>query len=136
MGNSLTGASGQYGDTLQELLGNEWDVVWKGVSGNTTIQMLSRFQDDIIEPGDAAYVVILGGVNDIAGNTWEEGYRALDIQNRLQQMYTMAHNAGIKVVGLTVTPFCGDEWVAFMWNNGKRDTGLSQYMDNEYRYKY
>ena len=109
MGNSLTGASGQYGDTLQELLGNEWDVVWKGVSGNTTIQMLSRFQDDIIEPGDAAYVVILGGVNDIAGNTWEEGYRALDIQNRLQQMYTMAHNAGIKVVGLTVTPFCGDD---------------------------
>ena len=27
------------------------------------------------------------------------------IENNLQQMYTMAHNAGIKVVALTMTPY-------------------------------
>src|ERR1700681_4754729 len=40
----------------------------RGISGQTTPQMLVRFRQDVIDLHPAV-VVILGGVNDIAGNT-------------------------------------------------------------------
>jgi hypothetical protein len=33
MGDSLTGTSGNYGTTLQTLLGSNWQVIWKGIPG-------------------------------------------------------------------------------------------------------
>jgi lysophospholipase L1-like esterase len=60
--------------------------------------MLARFQSDVIDPGDAAYVIIWGGANDIRLVTPEES------ETSLQAMYTMAHDAGIKVVAVTITP--------------------------------
>lgn len=103
MGDSLTSTSGHYGSHLSAVLGPSWSVVYKGVSGNTTAQMLSRFNGDVIALGDAEYVVVWGGVNDIA-----QGVSAAVIESNLQAMYNAAHDSGIKVVAVNITPFCGD----------------------------
>lgn len=91
-----------YGQYLNNLLGSNWRVINKGISGNTTTQMLARFHADIIAPGDAQAVVIWGGVNDARTDV-----SAVTIQSNLQEMYTMAHDAGIPVIALNVTPWKG-----------------------------
>jgi lysophospholipase L1-like esterase len=101
MGDSLTDA-GVYETELIKLLGPYWVTIEKGKSGDTTPGMLARFQTDVIDPGDAAYVIIWGGINDLRLLTKE------DTETSLQAMYTMAHNAGIKVVAVTITPYNSD----------------------------
>jgi uncharacterized protein (TIGR02145 family) len=99
MGNSIT-ASGRYENVLNGLLGDGWGVVNLGISGQTTAQMLTRFNHDVIAPGDAKYVIVLGGVNDVRYSR-----TAAQIESDLQSMYTAAHNAGIKVVAVSILPF-------------------------------
>ncbi len=101
MGDSLT-AYGYYPSSLDTLLGDGWQVINHGISGHLTSQMLSRFTADVITPGGAEYVVILGGIGDIVN-----GVSAATIESNLQAMYTAAHNAGIAVVAVTVLPWKG-----------------------------
>ena len=97
MGDSLS--NNTYESALTNLLGSSWNVNSKGIGGNTTTQMLDRFSADVIV-GDAEYVVILGGINDVLA-----GVSASTIQSNLQSMYTAAHNNGSKVIAITITPF-------------------------------
>jgi lysophospholipase L1-like esterase len=97
MGDSLT-LAGVYEIELIKLLGPYWVTIERGKSGDSTPGMLARFQTDVIDYGDAAYVIIWGGTNDIRWLTKE------DTQTSLQAMYTLANNAGIKVVAVTITP--------------------------------
>ena len=69
----------------------------KGISGNTTVQMLARFQADVIDL-DPYCVVIEGGTNDIAQRSDEA------ILSNLKQMTEMAQAAKIKVVLGSVPP--------------------------------
>lgn len=73
----------------------------RGISGQTTPQMLIRFHPDVIalEP---KVVVILAGTNDIAGNTGPTTLRA--IEDNLAAMSEMAHAHGIRVVLASVLP--------------------------------
>jgi lysophospholipase L1-like esterase len=97
IGDSLTDA-GVYEAELVALLGPNWVTIEMGRSADTTSDMLARFQTDVIDYGDAAYVIIWGGTVDILSLTEEES------EMNLQAMYTMAQNAGIKVVAVTITP--------------------------------
>ena len=97
MGDSLTEA-GIYETDLIARLGPGWTTINLGRSGDKTSDMLARFQTDVIDPGDARYVIIWGGVVDIYTN------QAEDTAINLQAMYTMAQNAGIKVVAVNITP--------------------------------
>jgi lysophospholipase L1-like esterase len=73
----------------------------RGISGQTTPQMLIRFRPDVIALKPRA-VVILAGTNDIAGNT---GPMTLeDIQGNLQSMAELAKANGIRVVLASVLP--------------------------------
>ena len=69
----------------------------KGISGNTTVQMLSRFQEDVIDL-DPYCVVIEGGTNDIAQRSDEA------ILSYLKRMVEQAQQAGISVVLGSVPP--------------------------------
>ncbi len=73
----------------------------RGISGQTTPQMLLRFKRDVIDLKPKA-VVILAGTNDIAGNTGPMGNE--DIQGNLASMSQLAHANNIKVVMASVTP--------------------------------
>lgn len=73
----------------------------RGISGQTTPQMLLRMFADVIELKPAA-MVLLAGTNDIAGNT---GPATLtQIGHNLQATTELAQAHGIKVILCTVVP--------------------------------
>jgi lysophospholipase L1-like esterase len=97
MGNSIT-EGWQYIDTL--FFKNK-QFVNRGISGQTTPQMLLRFRQDVIRLNPYA-VVILAGINDIAQNT---GYIPVeDIFGNIQSMAELAKASGIKVILSSVLP--------------------------------
>ena len=73
----------------------------RGISGQTTPQMLIRFRPDVIAHR-AKVVVILAGTNDLAGNTGPTTLEA--IQDNLQSMAELASANGIRVVLASVLP--------------------------------
>lgn len=82
----------------------------RGISGQTTPQMLLRFRQDVIDLKPAV-VVILAGVNDIAGNT---GPSSLEmIADNLASMAELAKANKIKVIMCSVLPAYD-----FPWNPG------------------
>jgi len=75
----------------------------RGISGQTTPQMLIRFRPDVIDLKPSA-VVILAGTNDIAGNT---GPMTLEqIEANLSSMADLARANGIKLILASVMPVC------------------------------
>jgi lysophospholipase L1-like esterase len=79
----------------------------RGISGETTPQMLVRFRQDVIDPGASA-VVILAGTNDLAGNT---GPMTLEqTEENLASMADMATANGIKVVLCSILPAFDYPW--------------------------
>lgn len=75
----------------------------RGISGQTTPQMLLRFRQDVLDLKPKV-VVILGGANDIAGNTGPESQE--DIEGYLESMTELAQANGIRVVLSSLTPVC------------------------------
>ena len=75
--------------------------VGRGISGQTTPQMLIRFRPDVIALKPKA-VVILAGTNDIAGNTGPMTDE--EIEGNLQSMAELAKANGIKVILASITP--------------------------------
>ena len=79
----------------------------RGISGQTTPQMLVRFRQDVIDLHPEA-VVILAGTNDIAGNT---GPSTLEmIEDNLTSMAELAHANGIHVILASVLPAADYPW--------------------------
>ncbi len=79
------------------------DQPWlnRGISGQTTPQMLVRFRQDVINLHPEA-VVILAGINDIAGNT---GPETLDgIEDNFRAFVALAEAAHVRVVLSSVLP--------------------------------
>ena len=77
------------------------NYVDRGISAQTTPQMLVRFRPDVIALKPRA-VVILAGTNDIAGNTGPMTNE--DIQNNLASMAELAKANNIRVVLASITP--------------------------------
>lgn len=75
----------------------------RGISGQTTPQMLLRFRADVLAHKPEA-VIILAGTNDIAGNT---GPMTLEqIEANYESMAELATLHGIKVIFSAVMPVC------------------------------
>ena len=83
----------------------------RGISGQTSPQMLVRFRQDVIDLHPKA-VVILAGTNDIAGNT---GPMTLEqTEGNLESMAQLATANHIRVVLCSVLPS-----VDYWWNPGQ-----------------
>ena len=83
------------------------NYVNRGISGQTTPQMLLRFRQDVIDLKPSV-VVILAGINDIAGNT---GPSTLDmIMDNIVSMSELAKSNHIKVVLCSVLPAKDFPW--------------------------
>jgi acyl-CoA thioesterase-1 len=79
----------------------------RGISGQTTPQMLVRFRQDVIALRPKV-VVILAGTNDVAGNTGPATPEM--IEDNLTSMAELAKANGIKVVLASVTPVFDYPW--------------------------
>ena len=88
------------------------DYVNRGISGQTTPQMLVRFRADVVDI-NADVVVILAGTNDIAGNTGPVTLKM--IANNLKSMTEIAQANGIKVILCSVLPAYD-----YPWSPGKK----------------
>lgn len=98
----------------------------RGISGQTTPQMLIRFRQDVIDLKPKV-VVILAGINDIAENTGPSSVEM--IENNLMSMAQLAKANGIKVVMCSILPA-----YAFPWRPGinpvEKITEVNKWMKN------
>ena len=100
MGDSITDSwAGQA--RFNEFFVNNKGYVGRGISGQTTPQMLIRFRPDVIDLHPKA-VVILAGTNDIAGNTGPMSNE--EIQANIMSMAELAKANKIKVILASITP--------------------------------
>lgn len=83
------------------------DYINRGISGQTTPQMLIRFKQDVIALKPKV-VVILGGTNDIAGNTGPSTLQM--IQDNLSSMAEIATANHLKVIMCSVLPAYEYPW--------------------------
>jgi lysophospholipase L1-like esterase len=83
------------------------DFIDRGISGQTTMQMLLRFRQDVIALNPAV-VHIMGGTNDIAGNTGPMELPA--IEANIASMVDLARANGIQVVIGSVLPATHFSW--------------------------
>jgi len=104
-GDSITDAWGRRPNTGDFFPGKPY--VNRGISGQTTPQMLVRFQQDVVHLHPAA-VVILAGTNDIAGNTGPSTQQM--IEDNFTSMAEIAKQNGIKVVFASITPAFAYPW--------------------------
>ena len=79
----------------------------RGISGQTTPQMLVRFRQDVIALKPKV-VVILAGTNDIAGNTGPETLE--QIEDNLASMADLATANHIRVVLCSILPAFDYSW--------------------------
>ena len=87
----------------------------RGIGGQTTPQMLLRFRQDVINLKPKA-VVILAGINDIAGNTGPSTIE--EIFNNIISMVELAKANNIKVILCSVLPV-----FEFPWRPGLKPAG-------------
>ncbi|HET7840525.1 MAG TPA: SGNH/GDSL hydrolase family protein [Terriglobia bacterium] len=73
----------------------------RGISGQTTAQMLVRLYPDVIDLHPAV-LIILAGTNDIAGNNGSQTITM--VEENLQAITELATQHGIKVILCTLTP--------------------------------
>lgn len=103
IGNSITEGWAPHFDSL--FRGKPY--IGRGIGGQTTPQMLVRFRQDVVALKPKV-VVILGGTNDIAGNT---GPSTLEmIEDNLASMTEVAKANGIRVVLVSVLPVADYPW--------------------------
>jgi lysophospholipase L1-like esterase len=81
--------------------------VGRGISGQTTQQMLVRFRADVIDLRPAV-VHIMGGTNDVAGNTGPES--DAEIEDAIQSMVQLALASHIKVLLASIPPAADIPW--------------------------
>lgn len=77
----------------------DWTVLNRGINGQTSSEIRSRFARDVLRERPA-YVVILAGVNDVYG-----GASAESVERELTAMYADALDAGIVPVAASVLPY-------------------------------
>ena len=82
----------------------------KGISGQTTDQMLFRFKEDVVNENPYC-VVILAGINDLAQNNGPISLE--DIFKNIKSMIKIANDNNIKVILSSILPA-----YEFLWNPG------------------
>ena len=103
MGNSITEG---WTNFYPEYFKNK-DIINRGISGQTTPQMLIRFKPDVIDL-NPDIVVILAGINDIAENTGPSSIKM--ITDNITSMAKLAKSHNINVILSSILPAYDFPW--------------------------
>ena len=79
----------------------DYQLINRGIGGQTTPQMLLRFRQDVVDLKPKA-VIILAGINDLAGNTGPSTQKM--ITDNFQSMAELAKASGIHVILCSILP--------------------------------
>lgn len=89
-------------------------VLNEGISGNRLLHegagpsAIARFDRDVMAQSGVKYLIVLEGINDIGATTRAKNpsdpVTVEDLEWSLSQIASRAHDAGIKVIGATLTP--------------------------------
>jgi lysophospholipase L1-like esterase len=125
---SRVGANARWPDYLSRRLDAAMGVsapavADEGISGNCIlhnspcfgVSALARYQRDVLSQPGVKDVIVLAGINDIGFSATpgtgcpvpHTSVTAAQIEAGYQQMISMAHSAGLKIFGATLTPFKG-----------------------------
>jgi lysophospholipase L1-like esterase len=96
-------------------------ILGRGISGQTSPQMLLRFFQDVIDLHPKV-VHIMAGTNDVAGNTGPTSER--DFQNNLRAMVELAQAHHIRVALASIPPAS-----AFSWRPALRPAETIQHLN-------
>ncbi len=107
MGDSIT----EFWDKEGKALFANQSYINRGISGQTTPQMLLRFRADVIALKPKV-VVILAGTNDIAGNTGPATNEM--IEDNIASMCDLAKSHNIKIVLSSILPASRYYWAPEM----------------------
>jgi lysophospholipase L1-like esterase len=122
MGNSITEGWKQ----LSPGFFKDREYINRGISGQTTPQMLVRFRPDVVNLKPKV-VVILAGTNDIAGNT---GPSTLEmIEDNIASMVEIAKANNIKVLLCSVLPVYDYPWKPGL-NPAQKIVDLNKWIKN------
>lgn len=126
VGDSITAGSRSTADTnnrypnhlAQRLLGgpSPMAVLNAGIGGNRVlsegaftsgINVVARFDRDVLEQTGVTHVIVLEGINDIGNARDNPTPTAEDLIAAHKQLIERAHTRGIRIFGATLTPFEG-----------------------------
>ncbi len=77
----------------------EWTVLNRGINGQRTDEILTRFARHVLEESPD-YVIVLAGVNDVYQGRSQE-----IVKKNLASMYELARSNRVKVVAATILPY-------------------------------
>ena len=124
------GAVVLYGDSITDAWPHQRAAFFKdnnflgrGISGQTTAQMLCRFRRDVIELQPKA-VVVLAGINDMAENNGP--IEARDALGNIKSMHELAKANNIPFVICSVTPSANFPWRRQITDAVARIKGLNK----------
>ena len=103
MGDSIT----EFWKTNDQTFFSENPFIDRGISGQTTSEMLHRFQQDVIDLKPST-VVILAGINDIAENSGPITLN--EILENIKAMVALANENHVKVILCSVLPANKFNW--------------------------
>ena len=126
LGDSITDGSGSTADTnnrwpdhfarrLQHE-GAKMALLNAGIGGNRVlsdsipefgVNLLARFDRDVLVQAGVTHLVVMEGINDIGNARDNASPTAADLIAAQQQIIERAHARGLKVMGATLTPFEG-----------------------------
>lgn len=98
--------------------------IGRGISGQTTMQMLARFRQDVIDLKPKV-VQIMAGTNDIAGNLGPVDDS--DIEANIRSMTELAQAHGIRVILASIPPAADFPWLTGL-NPGPRIVRLNAWL--------
>ncbi len=79
----------------------EWRVFNRGVNGERSDEILSRFDRDVL-PFHPQVVIVLAGINDLY-----QGFPADYVKKKLAAIYERAQKRGIRIMACTILPYNG-----------------------------
>jgi lysophospholipase L1-like esterase len=100
-------------------------IVDRGISGQTSSQMLVRFWPDVIAL-HPRIVQILAGTNDIAGNTGPTSER--DYENNIEAMVQLARARHIRVLIGSIPPAMSFWWTAHPYRPAAQIRRLNEWL--------